>query len=58
MLDQIKDPNNLGACIRSANAVGCNLVAKENQIHRLYLQLFIRHLVEEHLVLISMSQMI
>tara|TARA_B100000282_G_scaffold253014_1_gene198061 strand:- start:131 stop:874 length:744 start_codon:yes stop_codon:yes gene_type:complete len=28
MLDQIKDPNNLGACIRTANAVGCNLVIK------------------------------
>ncbi len=28
MLDQIKDPNNLGACIRSANAVGCDLVIK------------------------------
>ena len=28
VLDQIKDPNNLGACIRTANAVGCNLVIK------------------------------
>ena len=28
ILDQIKDPNNLGACIRTANAVGCNLVIK------------------------------
>ena len=28
MLDQIKDPNNLGACIRTANAVGCDLVIK------------------------------
>ena len=28
ILDQIKDPNNLGACIRTANAVGCNLIIK------------------------------
>ncbi len=28
VLDQIKDPNNLGACIRTANAVGCNLIIK------------------------------
>ena len=28
MLDQIKDPGNLGACIRTANAVGCDLVIK------------------------------
>ncbi len=28
MLDQIKDPHNLGACIRSANAAGCDLVIK------------------------------
>ena len=28
MLDQIKDPNNLGACIRSANAAGCDLIIK------------------------------
>ncbi len=28
ILDQIKDPGNLGACIRTANAVGCNLIIK------------------------------
>ena len=28
ILDQIKDPNNLGACIRTANAVGCSLIVK------------------------------
>ncbi len=28
ILDQIKDPGNLGACIRTANAVGCDLVIK------------------------------
>ncbi len=28
VLDQIQDPGNLGACIRTANAVGCNLIIK------------------------------
>ena len=28
ILDQIKDPGNLGACIRTANAVGCDLIIK------------------------------
>ncbi len=28
ILDQIKDPNNLGACIRTANAAGCDLIVK------------------------------
>jgi 23S rRNA (guanosine2251-2'-O)-methyltransferase len=28
ILDQIKDPGNLGACIRTANAAGCDLVIK------------------------------
>jgi len=28
ILDQIQDPGNLGACIRTANAVGCNLIIK------------------------------
>ena len=28
ILDQIKDPGNLGACIRTANAAGCNLIIK------------------------------
>lgn len=28
MLDSIKDPGNLGACIRTANAVGCQLIIK------------------------------
>lgn len=28
ILDQIKDPGNLGACIRTANAVGCDLIVK------------------------------
>ena len=28
ILDQIQDPGNLGACIRTANAVGCDLIIK------------------------------
>ena len=28
ILDQIKDPGNLGACIRTANAAGCDLIIK------------------------------
>lgn len=28
VLDQIQDPGNLGACIRTANAVGCDLIIK------------------------------
>ncbi len=28
ILDQIQDPGNLGACIRTANAVGCDLLIK------------------------------
>ena len=28
ILDQVKDPGNLGACIRTANAVGCDLIIK------------------------------
>ena len=28
ILDQIKDPGNIGACIRTANAVGCDLIIK------------------------------
>jgi 23S rRNA (guanosine2251-2'-O)-methyltransferase len=35
ILDQIKDPGNLGACIRTANAAGCDLIIKENQIQHL-----------------------